>query len=304
MAIIRDQAVVLARFDYSETSQVIVLLTRQHGKVRAIAKGIKRGTRNRFAVGIDLLDIGQVVASSRQERSANLATVTEWKQTHSLSGLREKLFRIHGAEYMAEVTGHLTEDWDPHVELFDALVAALLALCEAPEPLTPVVAYQLRLLESIGSQPGFDTCLRCGRSNDLTHFSSLEGGVICRHCEPGQVEKWAVSPATLAILTTMARRSVQRSRVAWPRLRGHVDRETERAPVCGTDFPVGQMTDWKVGPTDATHETAGGARPTTAGYGSLVGPFATLNYHIAHLMGREPLLASKLVPPARRRVVE
>jgi DNA repair protein RecO (recombination protein O) len=298
MAIIRDQAVVLARFDYSETSQVIVLLTRQHGKVRAIAKGIKRGTRNRFAVGIDLLDIGNVVAASRQERSANLATVTEWKQTHSLSGLREKLFRIHGAEYMAEVTGHLTEDWDPHVELFDALVAALLALCEAPEPLTPVVAYQLRLLESIGSQPGFDTCLRCARSNDLTHFSSLEGGVICRHCEPGQVEKWAVSPATLAILTTMARRSVKRSRVAWPRLRGHVDRETERAPV-SVNTPSGSARD-----RNATHETAGGARPTTAGYGSLVGPFATLNYHIAHLMGREPLLASKLVPPGRRRVVE
>ena len=104
MALISDSAVVLTRLDYSETSQVIVLLTRAHGKVRAIAKGIKRGTKKRFAAGIDLLDVGQVVVSSRYERGPGLATVTEWKQTRSLSGLREKLFRIQGAQYVAEIT--------------------------------------------------------------------------------------------------------------------------------------------------------------------------------------------------------
>ena len=189
MASIRDDAVVLARLDYSETSQVVVLFTRQHGKVRAIAKGIKRGTKTRFATAIDLLDLGQIVVSSRQERGAALATVTEWRQTRRLSGLREKLFRIEGAQYAAEVTGRLVEDWDPHVGLFDALVSVLVDLSNASEPLEPTVAYQRALLESVGSMPRFDACALCGRVDDLTHFSSLEGGVICRHCEPGQIEK-------------------------------------------------------------------------------------------------------------------
>jgi DNA repair protein RecO (recombination protein O) len=98
MPLIRDEAVVLGRLDYSETSQVIVVLTRAHGKLRAIAKGIKRGTRARFAVGIDLLDVGTLVASGRSERDGGLATVTEWRQTRSLSGLRERLSRIEAAE--------------------------------------------------------------------------------------------------------------------------------------------------------------------------------------------------------------
>ncbi len=250
MPAVRDDAVVLSRLDYSETSQVIVLFTRDHGKVRAIAKGIRRGTKTRFAAGIDLLEVGQVVLSSRQERTANLATVIEWKQTLSVSGLREKLSRIQGAEYLAEITGHLIEVWDPHVELYDALISTLVSLSEAADPLGPVVAYQLRLLESIGSIPRLDTCVLCGRETDLTHFSSLEGGMICRNCEPGQVEKWELSPSTLRILRAHRR-----------------------------------------------------GRPGSIS-GSLAGAFGVLNYHIAHLMGREPLLAARLLPTAQRRIVE
>lgn len=244
MAIIRDSAVVLKRLDYSETCQVIVFFTREHGKVRAIGKGVKRSTKTRFAVGIDLLEVGALVASSRQERSGTLANVIEWKQMRSLSGLREKLFRTYGALYAAEITGNLTEDWDPHPALFEALMTVLAELAAASEPLGAVVRYQLALLRLVGSLPRFDTCVLCGRPSDLTHFCSLEGGMVCRHCEPGQVEKREISGATL-----------QQLRCANP----------------------------------------SGAR---------TGPFDLLNYHIAHLMGREPLLAAKLIPRVRRRTVE
>lgn len=257
MAIIRDDAVVLTRLDYSETSQVIVLFTRGHGKVRAIAKGIKRGTKTRFAAGIDLLDIGHVVVSApkaEQERSSRLATVTEWKQTGSLWSLREKLFRLHGAQYTAEITSQLTEDWDPHGGLFEALVSTLVELSAAPEPLGPVVEYQLRLLESVGSLPRFDACVLCGRRNHLTHFSSFEGGMVCRDCEPAQIEKREVSSAALQIC------------------------------MMGTAYP-------------SRAQVASPADPPA-------GAFSLLNYHIAHLMGREPLLTAKLVAPAQQRVVE
>src|SRR5215510_10576041 len=99
MPLLRDSAVVLGRLDYSETSQILVLFTREQGKVRAIAKGAKRSTKARFAPGIDLLDIGSVVISVRHERAEGLATLTEWKQTRSLSGLREKLERLSAAQY-------------------------------------------------------------------------------------------------------------------------------------------------------------------------------------------------------------
>ena len=199
MSLLQDQAVVLARVDYSETSQVIAFFTRGHGKVRAIAKGIKRSTKKRFAAGLDLLEIGEVVVSAR-EAHGGLATLTEWKQSRGLLGLREKLFRIHAGLYVAELANRLTEDADPHPMLFDALVGALLALGDAAEPLGVVVPYQRALLESIGSMPRFDACVACGRMDDLSHFSSHEGGMICRHCEPSRVEKREVAASVLSRL--------------------------------------------------------------------------------------------------------
>lgn len=248
MTKVSDAAVVLQRLDYSETSQIIVFFCREHGKVRAIGKGIKRGTKARFAVGIDLLDIGHLVFSSRQERGSALVTVTEWKPTSGLSGLRESLQRLYAAEYAAEITAQLTEDWDPYPLLFDALIAALTDLSTAALTLPVTVGYQMALLAAIGSLPRFDACIRCGRTQDLTHFSSFEGGMVCRHCEPQQVEKRELAPATLAVLQG-------------------------RPPARG-DRPV----EW-------------------------VGAFGTLNYHLAHLMGREPRLAAKLVPEIQRRIL-
>lgn len=244
-----DLAVVLGRLDYSETSQVIVFYTRGAGKVRAIAKGAKRGTKTRFAVGADLLDVGRLVYSARPDRPAVLANVVEFKPTLSLSGLRERIDRLYAAQYCAEITAHLTEDGDPHPELFEALVAALTGASTAPEPLAVVVTYLRALLEEIGSLPRFDACMSCARTTDLTHFSSFEGGMICRHCEPNQVEKRELSTAVLQALHAV----------------------DEDAPV---DSP--QQAE---------------------------GVFAVLNYHVAHLMGRAPLLADKLVPAARQRMI-
>jgi len=249
MPIIRDEAVVLGRLDYSESSQILVLFTREHGKARSIAKGIRRGTKTKFAAGIDLLDVGAVVLSARQERGEALATLTEWKQTEALSGLRARLARLHAALYAAELTTRLTEDWDPHPRLFDYLMKTLRDLNRTDEVLTPTVRFQVALLRDIGAQPRFDACVLCGRPGELTHFSSFEGGLICRNCEPVQVEKREVGPHTIALLR-------------------------------------GQRKDM---PQPATLLSAA---------------FSLLNYHIAHLMSREPALANCVVPQRLQKRVE
>lgn len=245
MSIARDMAVVLGRLDYSETSQVLVLFTREHGKIRAIAKGIKRGTKTRFAVGIDLLDIGSVLFTSRAEQRDRLATITEWKQSLGLSGLRDRLARIQAGQYVAEITAGLSVDGDPHAEVFDGLAGTLRELAEAERVLPAVVRYQVLLLDAIGSLPRFDACVRCESASELTHFSSFEGGLICRNCEAGQVEKRATRAATVATMRALT-------------------------------------------------GDAGGTEPIDDA--GLRGPLALLNYHLSHLMGREPAMARALVP--------
>lgn len=238
-----DTAIVLARLDYSETSQVLVMFGKTQGKVRILGKGTKKSTKTRFKPGIDLLDLGHLVFSARHERSSTLANLVEWKQSRCFFGLREKLHRLHAAEYVAEITAHLTEDWDPHADVFDALIAALTQLDAADEPFAAVTNFQSALLDGIGSLPGWDLCVQCGRADDLTHFTSFDGGLLCRHCEPGRVEKRELSHRTIHSLR---------------------------------------------GATDASPDIA---------------TFDILNYHISHLMGREPRLAAKLAPPALRRII-
>lgn len=203
MAVIKDDAVVLRRLDYSESSQVLAVFTRAHGKVRLIAKGIKRSTKAKFSTGLDLLDIGHLAFSARTVRQEALATLTEWTQSQAGAALRERLDRLLAAQYVAFAATELTEDWDPHPLLFDGICAGLNALSEGSAVLTTLLAFQRSLLEEIGSFPILDGCVGCHRLWDgrgAFYFSSLEGGLLCRDCEGARSEKYALDSATLSCM--------------------------------------------------------------------------------------------------------
>ena len=203
MPLENDDAVVLQRLDYSESSQVLVFFTRRHGKVRAIAKGVKRSTKKRFAVGIDLLELGHLVFSIRTARQSALAILTEWKPGRPLGGLRTRLDRLYAAQYAAETTSALTEDWDPHPHLYEVLVDVLSSLAEADAVSSHVARFQCALLHEIGSWPYLQACVSCGctpESGQEVWFSSNEGGLLCRDCEGSYIEKRQISPQVLAVL--------------------------------------------------------------------------------------------------------
>jgi len=196
VALVKDMAIVLRRLDYSETSQVLAVFTREHGQVRLIAKGVKRSTKTRVATGIDLLELGQAVFSLRSGKEDNLATLTEWRQEDGFAHLRRDLARCYAAQYAAEITSQLTEVHDPHVRLFDALHQFLLALA-LEDAVVALVGYLWLLLREIGLRPDVARCANCGRpveDRGLLYFSSREGGAICRDCEPAMVEKRRIPP--------------------------------------------------------------------------------------------------------------
>jgi DNA repair protein RecO (recombination protein O) len=237
MTLISDQGVVLRRLDYSETSQVLVVFTRSHGKVRAIAKGAKRSTRTRFAVGVDLLEAGDLVVSIRSARQQELATLTEWKQRRAFAALRDRLARLYAAQYSAEVTAGLTEDWDPHEQLYQALLALLERLCEADQTLPPLVAFLTEMLSEVGVVPRFEACVSCHRPISpprQVHFSSFEGGLLCRDCEGAFVEKRLVPLHALPVLQGHRSDNQKAQRSAFEVLNYHVSHLMGRAPLLAT----------------------------------------------------------------------
>jgi len=202
MGLQKDEAVALRRLDYSENSQILVFFGREHGQLRLIAKGIKRGTKKAFAVGIDLLERGSVVFVGSEGRSG-LGTVTEWRQVDPYLGLRTDARRLYAGQYAAEITSQLTEPYDPHPDLYEGLTELLGDLAGGAPTMARVVCFQLRLLASVGLMPILDRCAACGRAaatGRLTHFSSAAGGMICRDCEPAIVEKRRADPRVPAAL--------------------------------------------------------------------------------------------------------
>ena len=210
MPVCTDQAIVLRLSDYSETSQIVTLFTAKTGLVRLIAKGSRRGTRKRFAAGLDLLEYGEVsYAAARGD--AGLGTLTEWIQRDAFTGLRVELVRQYGGLYGVELVSKLTEEYDPHPELFDALLELLRGLADGQggsrqasqrrvEPAGVIVRFQGALLKAIGYAPVLAGCVGCGKPRvrgTRAYFSSSAGGLICRDCEMHHVEKRRVSPAML-----------------------------------------------------------------------------------------------------------
>ncbi len=196
MTVLKDQAIVLRRTDFSETSQILSLFTAQYGRLRLIAKGIRRGTRQRFAPGLDLLEYGELgflPALGDQQ----LGTLTEWAQRDAFVGLRRAPLRLTGGLYAAELVMALTEEGDPDPGLFAALLRTLRGLSgqEPPAPLLP--AFQSDLLVAIGYAPSLATCVGCHRpvgSSGVVFFSSTAGGLLCRDCEGSYVEKCRLPP--------------------------------------------------------------------------------------------------------------
>ena len=206
MALIHESAIVLRRLDYSETSQVLAVLTHEHGQQRLIAKGIKRSTKKRTAVGIDLLERGRLVYSRRPGREDSLGTLTEWRQQDTFPALRRDLRRWYAAQYAAEVTAALTEIGDPHPNLFVALDACMGGL-SAGDPVGVLCGYLWTALREVGLRPGLDRCVACENPidrDDVLYFSARQGGILCRDCEPSAVEKRRIDPAAAHALVRTA----------------------------------------------------------------------------------------------------
>jgi DNA repair protein RecO (recombination protein O) len=201
VASIKDQAVCIRNQDYSESSQIVTLFGREHGKIRAIAKGSRR-TKGKFEGGIELLSVGSVIFVPAHE-AGSLSTLSEFECTSAFPGLRKNLLGLHCAQYAADMISQFTEDFDPHELLFDALCNALAAFEQSQNPESVLLPFELTLLKEVGLAPMFDKCSSCGRSldnNARLYFSSGMGGMLCRSCEPAVIEKRFIPTEILNIL--------------------------------------------------------------------------------------------------------
>jgi len=202
MPTVTDNAICIRRWDYSETSQTVSLLMRDHGIVRGIVKGAKR-TGGGFDGGIDLLTHGQVVAIVSPAR--DLATVTAWHVLEIFRPLRAHLGANRAGLYMADLVHHMLTEHDPHPRLFDALRDALAALGQPDRLATTLLEWVWILLSQTGYTPQLDHDAETGAPLDTETstlaFSPTAGGVVADTAAP---DRWRVRRETVELLRAVA----------------------------------------------------------------------------------------------------
>lgn len=150
VALVRDDAIVLRVWDWSETSQTAALFCRERGLLRGLAKGSRR-EKGRFSGGLEVATRGEVVAIVKS--GAELATLTDWDLQEVFRRLRMDLLAHHaGLASVDVVMGFLTDE-DPHPALFDALLGALRAIDGGETPVGALLALQWSALAEAGYAP-------------------------------------------------------------------------------------------------------------------------------------------------------
>src|SRR5262249_5568732 len=130
MAAEKALALVVRAVDWSESSRICTLWTRELGRVRVVAKGARR-LKSNFDVALDLLTVASIVLLRKS--SGGLDLLTEAQVVERFPRLRTHLPALYAGYYIAELLADWTEDYDPHANLFDEAQSALRELGAPPE---------------------------------------------------------------------------------------------------------------------------------------------------------------------------
>jgi DNA repair protein RecO (recombination protein O) len=172
----KDEAIVLKTIKLGEADRIVTLYTRANGKVRAVAKGIRK-TKSRFGARLEPF----THVSLMIYRGRNLDTITSADILSSFDVIRRDYERLTAASALAEIVEKITPERESAHSVYDLLLGGLRAL-SVDRAGTVVPAFLVKLLSLSGYHPELRTCAGCGGPGPLGAFSPALGGAVCEVC--------------------------------------------------------------------------------------------------------------------------
>lgn len=219
----RTEAVILRRSDLGEADRLLTAYSPGYGKLRLIAKGVRRVTSRKAGHLEPFTRVNLIVARGR-----DLDIITQAESIELFPGLRQDLLRLGHAAYAVELFDRfIVEGGEANPALYRLLVNTLERMAAGAEPAATLRYFELRLIDELGYRPELFRCVGCGseiRPLDQ-FFSSQQGGVICPDCV---VSHGGAKPVSLAALKVL--RHYQRNTFAAataPRVRPEVHAELD-----------------------------------------------------------------------------
>ena len=199
----KSDALVIRLADFSESSKVVTLFSRQFGKVAGLAKGAKR-LRGPFEAALDLLSECRVVFIRKSSGALDLLTEAQLIRRFAPAG--RDLNALYGGYYVAELLDGLTEVHDPHPELYDAAIQALAGLASEGDSRIPILQFELRMLSEIGQLPDFEACSVCHRpivAGEAARYWVSQSSLLCTECSQPEFQHSEMHSGTIAVLRTL-----------------------------------------------------------------------------------------------------
>ncbi|MHB1416675.1 MAG: DNA repair protein RecO [Chloroflexota bacterium] len=193
----RTEAVILKRADFGETDRLITVYTPQLGKLRLLAKGIRRPT-SKMAGHLELFTQSQLLIA----KGRNLDLVTQCETINSFLALREELLRTTYAHYVAELVERLTPEHLENYPLYSLLLATLGRVATDRQPEMALRFYEMQMLEHLGYRPQLLRCLHCDKELEpvVNYFTPAAGGAVCPACGEADPSARPLSVNALKVL--------------------------------------------------------------------------------------------------------
>ncbi|TET87330.1 MAG: DNA repair protein RecO [Dehalococcoidia bacterium] len=207
------EVVVLRKAELGEADSILTLYTPYLGKLRAVAKGVRR-PKSRLGGHAELLTHSEMSLVQSQ----NLDIVTQSQTIESFLPLRDDLWRTSSAIYVVELVDRFTAEGEENHPLFRLLVDTLRWLCRARHGELIVRCFELRLFACLGYEPQLQQCVGCRSplKPDINFFTPSGGGVLCPRCRNQEPVVYPLSVSGLKVLRFLQRSgyaSVDRLRI-------------------------------------------------------------------------------------------
>lgn len=207
--LVRAEGIVLRSLRHGETSRIVTVFTREHGKVSLIAKGARSKKRG---VGAALEPFSRALFLYYHKMTRDIQMLKEVSLLDAHTGLRKRLPPLTVASALAELCRLTLKDADAHPDIYDRLDGALVALDEGPaRPLPLLWKFELELFAALGFALSLERCVHCGAKleppfSGRVGFRLEDGSFVGPECAHKSQKDGALSAAAFAVLGLVARR--------------------------------------------------------------------------------------------------
>lgn len=181
MAIQKTEAILLRRQDLRETSLILTFYTKDFGKIKGIARGVRGVCGAAGGASHEILSLDEVVFYERKR--ADIFTISQCDLVDYFSSIRDDLTRLSYAAYMAELLDSVTGLSDPNRDAFRLLLDSFNLLSTGASPRRVARIFEIKALSLLGMMPELESCAVCGgATGEKARFSFKNGGLICAKC--------------------------------------------------------------------------------------------------------------------------